>query len=255
MKVLGYSERGLINSLFYELKYSEENLDKLNKLLSLANFPYKENKGDRFNFNISRAKILIEQSFSQFGDADIVLMIENNNKKQIVFIEAKVKTFQRKSWEIFREFNEFDKLRKKSGVVSSNLFIQLFLKVVLAKTLNMEEGITKLRQGINFPKFSKRNPRKIGENGVVVDAVEECETYCDEPFFIALLPEKEVNIEEFYNDNLKNSDPQNYYGWDIKKLGFITWEQVENFCNTNNFENTLSCFEWNEGQIYEKLKI
>lgn len=252
MEVLGYSERGLINSLFYELKYSEKNLDKLNKLLSLADFPYKENKGDRFNFNISRAKILIEQSFSQFRDADIVLMIENNNKQQIVFIEAKVKTFQRKSWEIFREFNEFDKLRKKSGVVSSNLFIQLFLKVELAKTLQlpMEEAIAKLQEGIEFPNFSKRNPRKIGENGVVVDAVKECWNYRIEPFFIALLPEKEVNIEEFYNDNLKNSDPQNYYGWDIKKLGFITWEQVENFCNKNNFENTLSCFKWNEEQIY-----
>lgn len=249
MEVLGYSERGLINSLFYELQYSEKNLEKLSKLLTLANFPHKVDKREKLIFNISSAKVLIEQSFSQFGDADIVLLIENKTRKQIVFIEAKVKTCQRNCWETVKEFNKFKQLIKRNGVVSSNLFIQLFLKVQLIKALKSED-IGKLQQGIDFPSFSKRNPRKIGKNKVVLEAVNECKHYCKEPFFIALLPEKEGKLEKFYNDNLKNCNSQEFFGWDIKELGFISWEQIENFCNTNNFKNTLSCFKWNKRQIY-----
>jgi len=44
MEILGYSERGLINSLFYEIKYSQNNLEILNSLLSLVSFPYQEIK-------------------------------------------------------------------------------------------------------------------------------------------------------------------------------------------------------------------
>ncbi|MDD5689578.1 MAG: hypothetical protein PHQ76_04795, partial [Caldisericia bacterium] len=70
MEIIGYSERGLINSLCYELKYSQNNLQLLNNLLSSVSFPYISG----VNFNIAEVKILIEQSFSDFGDADIVLL-------------------------------------------------------------------------------------------------------------------------------------------------------------------------------------
>ena len=72
MEILGYSERGLINSLCYELRYSQDNLQLLNNFLSLVSFAYRT-----VNFQISEAKILIEQSFSDFGDADLVLLVNN----------------------------------------------------------------------------------------------------------------------------------------------------------------------------------
>jgi len=118
MEILGYSERGLINSLFYELKYSPNNLQLLNSLLSLVSFPYQ-----KVNFQISEAKILIEQSFSDFGDADLVLLVSNFKSKQVIFIEAKVKTYQRDYWNILEEFKRGV---EKDKVSSSNLFVQLY---------------------------------------------------------------------------------------------------------------------------------
>ncbi|RXG62551.1 hypothetical protein ES695_21510, partial [Candidatus Atribacteria bacterium 1244-E10-H5-B2] len=130
MEILGYSERGLINSLCYELKYSPNNLQLLNNLLSFVSFPYQT-----VNFQISEAKILIEQSFSDFGDADLVLLVNNFKSKQVIFIEAKVKTCQRACWNILEEFEKFKEGIEKDEVCSSNLFVQLYHKVRLVKTL------------------------------------------------------------------------------------------------------------------------
>jgi hypothetical protein len=124
MEIFGYSERGIINSLLYEMKFSQNNLQLLNDFLPLVSFPYQI-----VNFKISGAKILIEQSFSDFGDADAVLLLNNEGNNQVNFIEAKVKTSQGK-WSIYDEFEKF-----KSGVpkseppkgFSSNLFVQLYL--------------------------------------------------------------------------------------------------------------------------------
>ena len=76
MEIIGYSERGMINSLSYELKFSENNLRLLNDFLSLVSFPY-----FRVPFQISDVKILIEPSFSDFGDADAVILVNNQGVK------------------------------------------------------------------------------------------------------------------------------------------------------------------------------
>ena len=35
---------------------------------------------------------------------------------------------------------------------------------------------------------------------------------------------------------------------------YISWEDVENFCNKNSLNGTLTVFEFYKGQIYEKTK-
>ena len=84
MEILEYSERGLINSLCYELRYSQDNLQLLNNLLSLVSFPYHRT----VNFQISEVKILIEQSFSDFGDADLLLLV-NDLKANRLFLSKR----------------------------------------------------------------------------------------------------------------------------------------------------------------------
>lgn len=39
MDILGYSERGIINSLFYEIKYSQNSINLLKGLLGEVEFP------------------------------------------------------------------------------------------------------------------------------------------------------------------------------------------------------------------------
>jgi hypothetical protein len=244
MEILGYSERGLINSLFYELKYLPDNLQLLNNLLSLVSFPYRT-----INFQISEAKILMEQSFSDFGDADLVLLVNNIKSKQVIFIEVKVKTYQRTCWNIFEEFEEFKRGIEKDKINSSNLFTQLYHKVRLVKALQTG-GLKQLQTGVQFPRCSSKSYRKIGNNQVVLNAVNQLKNYCNKVLFIVLLPENDSNLSNFCNDILKDYNPEGFQEWDIRDWGYISWTQVEEFCKRNNLKGTLKNFKWNEGQIY-----
>lgn len=79
VEIVGYSERGLLNPLFYEIRSSPSSLQLLANLLSLIYFPRVG-----VDFRIRGAKILIEQSFSDFGDADAVLLIDNEGAEQSI---------------------------------------------------------------------------------------------------------------------------------------------------------------------------
>ena len=150
IEILGYSERGVINALFYDILNSPNQTKLISDLLELAN--------EEFDFNISKCKILIEQSFSDFGDSDVLLLVENNGKKQAIFLEAKVKTFNGK-WDIVKEFTKFKDLKGKDRngnkiIPTSNLFTQLYFKNRLWYELKNNNGI-KLDKGINFINTTK----------------------------------------------------------------------------------------------------
>ncbi len=248
MEILGYSERGVINSLFYEIKFSQNNLQLLNEFLSFVSFPYRA-----VNFQISDTKILIEQSFSDFGDADAVILVNNRSDKQAIFIEAKVKTFQKYHWSIFEEFEEFKKGIGKNSVSSSNLFVQLYHKLRLIKALQVG-GIKHLQNGVEFSRCSSKQQRKIGNNKVVLKAVNQLEKYYKDALFIALVPDDDSNLKDFYQDTLRDYSPEGFQEWDISDWGYLSWAQVDEFCKRYNLGGTLKTFEWNDGQIYGKSK-
>ncbi len=235
LEIIGYSERGLINSLFYEVKCSKKKYDLINDMFSLIAFPYKKEK---INFNITKVKILIEQSFSDFGDADTVLLIENNNRKQIIFIEAKVKNCQRTCWNIFDEFSKFDKGINANKVSSSNLFVQLYHKICLVNNLQ-NGGLSQVMNGINFPKCSSKSIRKIGNNNVVLNATRDCLNYIKEAYFIALLPDDDSNLRNFYKNTLINYSPAGFQDWDIKDWGYISWKQIEGIIRVLKYQLKL----------------
>jgi hypothetical protein len=242
MKVIGYSERGLLNSLFYEIKYNGNNLLLLNKLLSLVHFPELT-----IPFQISDAKILIEQSFSDFGDSDVLLLVSNKEEKQAYFIEAKVGS----QWSIFKQFEKFKNgISVEKGMHSSNLFAQLYSKVRLVDGLNTNKE--KLQSGLTFPKCSSKGIRKIGKNKVVLTAIDLLETYCKNSFFVALVPNKKCYIEKFYQEEFKECTPEEFEKWDISHWGFLFWDEIEEFCRDNQLQRTIENFEFNEGQIYTK---
>jgi hypothetical protein len=248
IKLLGYSERGLVNSLFYELNYKDRGGRLLSLLLNQVYFPDAERK-----FEINEALILIEPSLSDFGDADAVLFIKNFGRKQTIFIETKVKTSQKNNWRIHDEFEEFKRGVENERVSSSNLFTQLYHKQRLIQGIR-EIGVKALgRDGLAFPKCStKKGPRKIGSNPVVKKAVKRMREYRDRSFFIGVVPENAVNIRKFAKGELKKWSPGNdpHWRWQTSNWGWLTWKAVKKFCIENNLENTLASFEQNKGQIY-----
>jgi len=246
VKIIGYSERGLINSLLFEIKTSQNSLEILNQFLTSITFPYRD-----ITFEVSDAEVLIEQSFSDFGDADIVFLIHNNENKQIIFFEAKVKTFQSKGWTIREEFEKFKAGIQQNTVSSSNLFTQLYHKHRLIQTLQ-SDGLKQLQKGVTFPVCSSKTNRKIGSNKVVLKAVNELVPYCGDVLFVALVPDITSDLDSLYQKILKDYSPKGFQDWDVKNWGYLSWEKVEAFCKINNLEGTLKTFEWNDEQIYEK---
>ncbi len=258
MDIIGYSERGMINSLFYELKYSENNLRLLNDFLSLVSFP-----DSGVTFHVSEVKIWIEQSFSDFGDPDALILVNNQGFKQVIFIEAKVKTEEKSRWEISKEFDKFMRgiaKPKPPNGYSSNLFVQLYFKTRLIKELK-SGGVKQLQEGLKFPEcLLKENKktheriekRKIGTNKIVLKAVDLLAGYCNNALFIALLPDDISNLKDFHQVTLRKYRPEGFQEWDVRNWGYLSWNQVEEFCKRNNLKETVRNFEFNAGQIYNR---
>jgi len=247
-ELLGYSERGLINSLFYELSYKDPDGKLLGQLLDKVYFP--DWKG---SFKVTDVTILIEQSFSDFGDADVVLLIKNGVRNQTVFIEAKVKTSGKGGWKIADEFVEFKAGSEPKKLSSSNLFTQLYHKHRLVDGI-AEMGVDYVAsKGVLFPACSTKSPRKLGKNKIVLRAAKMIEEYPDDFFFIGIVPDKIKNIEEFVDSELRLFDPGNdpNWHWNVRNWGWLSWQTVKNFCEANDLKITLGNFEHNEEQIFK----
>lgn len=151
MKITGYSERGIVNTLFYEILYSVSPKLLLEKFISNIKFPFI----DQPEFFIKDVEIFIEQSFSDFGDADALMFMSTETSRVSIFFEAKVKTDSIASWAVDDEYIQFRNGIKKGKIDSSNLFNQLYHKVRLAEELRLY-GIPKLQLGIEFPQCSSK---------------------------------------------------------------------------------------------------
>ncbi len=68
MKIWGYSERGMINSLFYEIQTNNTPEILIQDILSITQDIDITKKS--IVLDIKTVDLLIEQSFSDFGDAD-----------------------------------------------------------------------------------------------------------------------------------------------------------------------------------------
>jgi len=282
IRITGYSERGVINSFFYELKYfntdEKTRLNLLGEFISMIRFPFSEPQNIRLN-NISKAEILIEQSFSDFGDADVLLLIDSEIWNFCVFIEAKVKTSTKTAWKLDKQYNEFinhlypepytyppnspfqsrKKIYKnKQKYISSNLFAQLYFKQRLCYELSqgrLKEMLDPYFEGINFGPLNKspNHYRKIGTNEIVQNAIIKLNNYSQNAHFVCLIPGNDSLSSIADINNLSYiTGYETLIGWDLSRWGQLTWKQIRDFCSESGhkFDETEKVFSWNENQIY-----
>ncbi len=249
MEVVGYSERGLVNSIFYAIKGASNSGEILRDFLSLITFHWAVP-----DFEVSGVILLIEPSFSDFGDADAVLLLDTAAGRCVVFLEAKVKTTGRSSWAIGEEFARFENGIKVGELNPSNLFAQIYHKVRMVTALN-QDGISCLEKGLQFPPCSfplgsTKSLRKIGQNPVVLRATEMVSLYCTKSYFVGILPCGAGSIAHFSAQTLKDYQPDGFQGWSMDNWGYITWAQVEAFCKKWQLSDVEKTFRFNQGQIY-----
>ena len=213
LDVLGYSERGMVNALVYEMKYSEDGLERLRHVLGLCVFD-----PPRQWSPLKHAKIYIEQSFSGFGDLDLLILFqEQTDKNHALFLEAKVKTAGRVRWNIGDEWQKFKDLAA-DRLSDSNLFIQLYRKVQLARRLR--EGRQQLPEADDL---------SLGSNPVVRRATEDLAAYCGNAWFVALVPDSPENLQQFFQDTVRLFRPVeaglDLPDWDANGWGYTLREQ------------------------------
>jgi hypothetical protein len=237
MSIIGYSERGILNSIAYFLDANSQHIYNFIKTLEI---PLPNNDNDY--------RIFIEQSFSDFGDSDLIIIITNKNskKKTVIFIECKIKTSQgafRISSELKRLYKALSKSEKIRGI-SSNLFVQLYYKHLLIKT----NGDSSNDNSVNkIFKKSNGTPRVLGGNTIIGKAFNEIKN-ADRYYYAAIIPTdpNEMNIKLFrekmrlLNEYLRMDD----------SIYLSYWGDIENYFKNINATKVLEVFNYNEGQIY-----
>lgn len=247
MDILGYSERGLLNALFYEIAESAIPEEKLTRVIWQRSFPSREQRPP-----VGTTEVLMEQSFSDFGDADAVVLIDSPSVSACsVFIEAKVKTYQLADWSIERELQLFelgmDGANRKMD--SSNLFAQLYHK------MRMAEGLRNLRRaglenGLVFPLWSSKELRKIGRNQVVCEATSRVERHLNKVFYLAIVPDNREIVEQQFTRSCNALQRAGASELDVAHLSFVTWADIRRGCEEETLLKTLRVFDYNRGQIY-----
>ena len=237
IQVRGYSERGMINAICYEIRYSPNGLKLLRDLLGLCTFPHA--KPDFTSFH--SATIVIEQSFSDFGDLDLLIMLDGDCTQSIC-IEAKVKTSDANYWSVQNEWKTFRSPRNLKDR-RSNLFSQLYRKMrLLKKVRNMDEEMAE-------DALSRR--WSLGKNAVIRKAAHAISNNCSEAWMIALVPESKTAAHAFFETEL-SSPPPGLPDWQYTHFGYLTWEEFAAHCKDHAAEwpETLANLEYNRGQIF-----
>lgn len=245
MKLYGYSERGMLNALLHEMRYAD-NADMLfNQFIASAVFPLTDNTPAA-----GPATVLVEQSLSDFGDADAIVLISPPAAACTIFVEAKVQPCQSKDWVLSNEFANFEKGIQKKKVNSSNLFAQIYHKQRMMLALK-STGIEGLGQGIEFPEWSKKQKRKIGNNAIVLRAVERIRQHAESDFYLMLIPDNGERAERFFSETLRHKKLPGVPQWDASHCGYLTWEKTQAFCEQHELKTSLEVFEYNRGQIFK----
>lgn len=239
MKIIGYSERGAMNALFYRMAYKKTGKENMREFLKLANI---ENP-DKF----SDFEIYNEFSLSEFGDPDLVIIAKRKEGKSpiVFFLEAKVSEGTSYNMDIQKKYHEeyinngsYDKGH------ASNLFFQLRLKhYFFSQRKSIIEPIGESNgKSIGEPdriEKTKDRFRKIGKNPIVIKFAEKIKP-CVDAYYIAIIPESEP--EPKYPDGFPATLKINYVSWENicnSKLGVLLKDTLE-FNKVGNVSQILN---------------
>ena len=227
MNIIGYSERGVMNALFYGIALKQD-IESMKNFLKEAGI---EEDYDDYT-------VYSEFSLSDFGDPDMVIIADKKGGgKEVIFIEAKVSVGN--TFKLTDQYNKhknyIEQEEYKSGN-SSNLFFQLRQKYYFFQT----KGDVNKQKDFNIPRLIKcydrhlKQERRIGNNEVVLKFA-NCIKNCDSAHYVAIIPECDRP------DNIKEE-----LGFDIH---FVNWEQL-----TGPFEKCLSkTIEFNQTVNYNQI--
>ena len=243
MEIIGYSERGAMNALFYGMALNDKGDSQMVEFLRLAKIECPETFSDFEVYN--------EFSLSEFGSPDLVIIAQKGNDSVVFFVEAKVS--DGKSFDIGKQKTNHEDYVDDDQHVSghaSNLFFQFRLKHYFFK---QKDSIIKNHGGSigesdKIEKSKDRNGeirfRKIGNNPVVKKFAEVI-SHCTKAYYIAIVPQQNQPIEN--PKDLPESLKINYVSWEDIYKSDILGNLLEKTFDFNK--------DGNVSQILNKPKI
>ena len=225
MKILGYSERGVMNALFYGMAFNDD-VKGMQKFLTKAGI-----EGE-----FSEFELYMEWSLSDFGNPDLIITAKDGNKEQvIIFVEAKVSSQQYYNYK--KEKEKYDKYigkKKYDSNMSSNLFFQLKEKFELFEKrndvgLSNGEGLPKDKTSLNSKNGKNR---KIGTSGVVLAMMKRIKD-SNKAHYIAIIPEQNEELNQ----------PEDF------KIHIVYWEDLK-----DDYSKYLKeTIDFNKGEVKSQI--
>lgn len=221
-----YSERGMVNAWLTSFDKAGNTNSLLMKSLKGA-FPI---LNDSTELSLLKwldltkevlLEIYIEPSLSEFGNPDAVILIgdETGKNRQVLFIEAKMCTFQESSG--------------KPGTVSltrnsSRILHELFMKAVFYKELKTIKNSDV--EGFEARVYAEdKKKRKIGRNKFVLELAWKI-MQCDKAAFIALttdLVSSPVNLMQAQACNIAiKNNHKGVFNSDNRQLFILPWQSI-----------------------------
>lgn len=219
MKIVGYSERGAMNALFYGIAQADDK-KAFAEFLKIIGIDY----------NVSDVEFFMEFSLSEFGSPDLLVTFNADDQKHILFIEAK--TSCGKKYELGKAFENFKRTRERYDGYSSNLYYQLSMKYLFFENLPYSIDINGI-EGLDG------RTHKIGDNFVVkaiCDKIKDCKV----AHYIAIVPKSDIPsdapkyIKHIFGEELFNCPKLNPYlkdTWDINNDSTKYKSQITNNLN------------------------
>lgn len=247
LRIDGYSERGIVNAVCDDIIRSND-AHQLSTFLAWCSFPFQQQGIPDFS-DITSARILVEQGFSDFGDLDLLLLVDHADRKQAVLVEAKVATDIPSPKRIADQWDDFLSFLHGDASETSSLFVQVYRK------LRLIERVADLNRPFDpHPIWGRQS---LGANRVVLKAARLLADYRANPWYVVVVPDDASSVSRFFSSTLRNftCSPEDIPGWDIRRMGYLTWPglhtRIKNDPDQNRWQRSLSAFEWNEHQIYK----
>lgn len=210
MEIIGYSERGAMNALFYGMASNAKGDDdsQMREFLRLAGIDDPKSFSD--------FEIYPEFSLSEFGSPDLVIIAQKEESKVVFFIEAKASCgLTYKTDEQKNKHEEYISHEKWKNGHASNLFFQLRLKhFFFEQRYNILDTGAKATTGQEKVEKTKNHIRKIGNNPIVIKFAKEIRE-CSKAYYIAIIPQcNEIELPKGYPKTLN--------------VNFVSWEDIYN---------------------------
>ena len=229
MEIIGYSERGAMNALFYGIALKEDK-QAMEEFLKLADV--KEHYNDY--------TLYLEFSLSEFGSPDLVIIAKDKDgNKTVFFVEAKASCGKYYNLgDEYNRHNEYIKKGNKPDGHASNLFFQLRQKYHFFNGKADRELMQLSNEQRERLTGSRGRSRQLGANAIVKTFAKELKDNAKCAKYIAIIPEQ----------NNTPLMPDNRMGFSIH---YVTWEQI--IKNDNLKEYILKTIEFNQTELKSQI--